>query len=63
MPSPEFDGNRRSKNVESRREVDEDDSDSGEDWNDSGEMKSEEPDRNDDTFNNTNNYAVRKIIH
>lgn len=57
MPSPEFDGNRRSKNVESRREVDEDDSDSGEDWNDSGEMKSEEPDRNDDTFNNTNNYA------
>ena len=58
MPFPEVDGrNSRSKHVESRGEVDEDDS-----WSDDGEMKSEELDWNNDSFNNNEKYAVRQII-
>lgn len=53
MPFPEVDGrNSRSKHVESRGEVDEDDS-----WSDDGEMKSEELDWNNDSFNNNEKYA------
>ena len=40
--------------MESRGEVDEDDS-----WSDDGEMKSEELDWNNDSFNNNEKYAVR----
>jgi hypothetical protein len=64
MPFPEFDGsNSRSKNVKSRGEVDEDDSDESEDWDDDGERKSEELDWNNNSFNNNEKYAVRQIIH
>jgi len=55
MASSKVNGSSRSKNVEIHSEVNEDDNDHEKDWNDSGEMESEEPNWDGETSDNRNN--------
>jgi len=60
MASSVANGSSRSKNIESQRGDDEDESDYGEDWNDGGEMKSEEPDWDDEAVGKNIDSSVAR---
>lgn len=60
LASSAVDGSSRSKNTESQSGDDEDESDYGEDWNDGGEMKSEEPDWDDEAVDNNSDSSMTR---